>query len=272
MPAEKKSGRVAEKPGGRKPDFSEIAREALVCHLCGCSLHGSVYTSDGHAYCGENCYLKKMEFHFLESEIGAAYLAFAEALAKTLDMREHETGLHSKRVACHTMVLAKHFTDNREILRQVYWGALLHDIGKIGISDAVLLKQGPLTKNEWLEMQSHSQKGYSILSAIPSMRLAANIVLSHEERYDGTGYPHSLAGEDIVWGARIFAVIDTLDAMISDRPYRKGASFDKSKSEIISQAGIQFDPKVVDIFIAEEPVLRAMVDSKCVDVDLDNSE
>ncbi|VAX16711.1 hypothetical protein MNBD_NITROSPINAE04-2765, partial [hydrothermal vent metagenome] len=90
--------------------------------------------------------------------------------------------------------------------------------------------------------------------------------------YDGTGYPHGLAGEDIPWGARIFAVIDTLDAMISDRPYRKGASFDKSKSEIISQAGIQFDPAVVDIFIAEEPALRAMVDSKCVDVDLDNSK
>jgi len=233
-----------------------------VCHLCGCPVHGYGYFIEGYAYCGENCYLKQRQFHLLEFRIDNAYLAFAEALAKTLDMREHETGLHSKRVACHTMVLAKHFTNSKEMLRQVHWGALLHDIGKIGVSDAVLLKDGPLTKSEWIEMRSHSQKGYSIISAIPSMRLAADIVLSHEERYDGTGYPYGLVGVAIPWGARIFAVIDTLDAMISDRPYRKGSSFDHAKSEIINMAGVQFDPEVVDIFIAEESALREMTNTK----------
>ena len=262
MCGKKKSNQAAEKPEDRKPESNEIAKDVVVCHLCGCSAPNSGYTNDGYAYCSENCYLKEKEFHLLEFEINNAYLAFAEALAKTLDIREHETGSHSKRVACHTIALAKKFTDDKEILNQVYWGALLHDIGKIGISDAVLLKEGPLTESEWVEMRSHSELGYSILSAIPSMRLAADIVLSHEERYDGTGYPHGIAGTDIPWGARIIAVIDTLDAMTSDRPYRKGASFDNSKSEIISMAGVQFDPEVVDIFIAEESVMREMVDSK----------
>lgn len=270
MPRDSK--RAVEKPEDRKPDTNEIAKEAVVCHLCGCSLPGARYTGGGYQFCNESCFLKQKQFHLLEFEIDNAYLAFAEALAKTLDMREHETGLHSKRVACHTMVLAKHFTNDKEILRQVYWGALLHDIGKIGVRDAVLLKQGPLTKSEWSEMRSHPEKGCSILSAIPSMRLAAEIVLSHEERYDGTGYPHGLAGANIPWGARIFAVIDTLDAIVSDRPYRKGAPFDNAKSEIISMAGVQFDPEVVDIFITEESVLREMVKVKCESGHLDISK
>ncbi len=191
--------------------------------------------------------------------------AFAEALVAALDVREHETGEHSKRVACHTLVLARRFTRDPGQLRQIYWGSLLHDVGKIGIPDAVLLKPGPLSVSEQALMRAHPEKGYAILKRMPFMREAAEIVLSHEEHFDGSGYPRGLAGEAIVLGARLFAVIDTLDAMTSDRPYRKGVPFDAAKAEIVRLAGAQFDAAAVEAFLAEEPVLREMVAAKCTD-------
>ncbi|CAG0938657.1 putative cyclic di-GMP phosphodiesterase [Gallionellaceae bacterium] len=190
--------------------------------------------------------------------------AFAEALVEALDIREHETGSHSKRVACHTLVLARRFTTDPHQLHQIYWGALLHDIGKIGVSDAVLLNQGALNKNEWEEMRSHPEKGYHIVSQIPGMVEAAEIVRSHEERFDGSGYPRGLRGEQICFGARLFAVIDTLDAITSDRPYRKASSFEQARDEIVKMSGTQFDPLAVQAFLAEETTLREMVDAKCM--------
>ena len=190
----------------------------------------------------------------------------AEALAATLDAREHETGLHSKRVACHTLVLAKRFTDDADELHQVYWGALLHDIGKIGIPDAILLKQGALTEEEWHVMRRHPQIGYDILASAPALAEAALIALTHEERFDGSGYPRGLAGEAIPLWSRLFAVIDALDAITSERPYRKGAPFDTAKAEIVACAGRQFDPLAVQAFLAEEPTLRDMVTVKCGDL------
>ena len=187
----------------------------------------------------------------------------AETLVSALDLREHETGLHSKRVACHTLVLARQFTSDPNELQQIYWGALLHDIGKIGIPDTILLKPGPLADSEWIKMRTHPEKGYHLISQIPGMTDAANIILCHEERYDGSGYPKGLSGNDISLGARLFMVIDTLDAITSDRPYRKGSSFDVAKAEILRMAGSQFDPKAVDAFSAEEAVLREMVQLKC---------
>lgn len=195
--------------------------------------------------------------------VGTEREVFAEALVTALDAREHETGEHSKRVACHTLVLASRFTEDQEWLRQVYWGALLHDLGKIGIPDAVLLKPGPLSAEERALMHAHPEKGYGILKNISYMREAAEIVLAHQECFDGTGYPRGLAGEAICIGARLFAVIDTLDAMTSDRPYRRGVSFDAAKEEITRLAGRQFDPRVVAAFLAEEAVLREMVAVKC---------
>lgn len=190
--------------------------------------------------------------------------AFAEALAEALDIREHETGAHSKRVACHTLVLARRFTTDASQLRQIYWGALLHDIGKIGIADAILLKQGALNEGEWLEMRTHPEKGRRIVAQIPGMEEAAEIVLSHEERFDGTGYPRGLRGQQIPLGARLFALIDTLDAMTSDRSYRKAFSFDQARTEIASMSGTQFDPAAVQAFLAEETTLREMVAAKCM--------
>ena len=193
-----------------------------------------------------------------------ANAAFAEALAEALDIREHETGDHSKRVACHTLVLARRFTADTDRLRQIYWGSLLHDIGKIGIADAILLKQGALDEDEWREMRSHPEKGHRIVAQIPGMEEAAEIVLSHEEHFDGAGYPRRLKGEQISLGARLFAVIDTLDAMTSDRSYRKALSFDQARAEIVSMSGTQFDPAAVQAFLAEEATLREMVAKKCM--------
>lgn len=196
------------------------------------------------------------DYTFLEEE-------FAEALAEALDARERETGHHSKRVACHTLVLARHFTKEPAKLRQVYWGALLHDIGKIGIPDAILLKHGALTDEEWRVMRLHPEIGHRILSKVPVLEPAAEIVLTHEERFDGSGYPRGIGGNTIPIWSRLFAVIDTLDAMTSDRPYRKALSFEEAKAEIVAKSGAQFDPAAVNAFLAEQATLRAMVGDKC---------
>ena len=190
---------------------------------------------------------------------------FAEALAAALDAREHETASHSKRVACHTLVLARRFTRDPEVLKQVYWGALLHDIGKIGIADAILHKHGALDAAEWKAMRRHPEIGHAILERTPFLSQASEIVLTHEERFDGTGYPRGLAGDAIPLWSRLFAVIDTLDAMTSDRPYRKALSFDAARAEILALEGKQFDPTAVAAFLAEEATLRAMVAVECED-------
>jgi len=237
-----------------------MTEERRVCRHCGSSIGGSPYLRAGEEYGCEGCFLKaRQSREFSDAEHGA----LAEALAAALDLRERETGLHSKRVACHTLVLARRFTNDREQLRQIYWGALLHDVGKIGIPDAILLKPGPLTQAEQLVMRTHPEKGHAIVAGVPFLRDAAQIVLAHEECFDGSGYPRGLAGEAIPLGARLFAVIDTLDAMTSDRPYRRGLPFDTAKAEILGFAGTQFDPAAVEAFVAEEHVLREMVAVKC---------
>jgi HD-GYP domain-containing protein (c-di-GMP phosphodiesterase class II) len=128
-------------------------------------------------------------------------------------------------------------------------GALLHDIGKIGVSDQVLLKPGRLTPEEWVEMRRHPEIGARILSGIPFLGPAAEIVLSHQERWDGKGYPRGLGRDQIPLGARIFAVADAVDAITSDRPYRRGRSFSYAREEISRYAGSQFDPEVVRHFL-----------------------
>jgi HD-GYP domain-containing protein (c-di-GMP phosphodiesterase class II) len=186
------------------------------------------------------------------------YEDFAESLAAALDLREKETGLHSKRVASHTLILARHHYADAEMLREIYWGSLLHDIGKIGVPDSILLKPGLLSDDEWMVMRQHPEHGSRLLEKIPLFSLAAKIVLCHEERYDGSGYPNALKGDAIPLAARLFAVIDTLDAMTFDRPYRKGLPFDTAKTEIIRMSGSQFDPAAVETFLKEEQLLREM--------------
>jgi putative nucleotidyltransferase with HDIG domain len=233
-----------------------------VCRHCGTRIGALPYLRAGDEFCCEGCFLTSRQSDASDAA-ETEHHALAEALAAALDMREQETGLHSKRVACHTQVLARRFTSDRETLRQIYWGALLHDIGKIGIPDAILLKAGPLTNAEEEVMRTHPAKGHAMLAGMPFLQEAAQIVLSHEERFDGSGYPRGLAGEAIPFGARLFAVIDTLDAMTSDRPYRQGLPFDAAKAEILRFAGTQFDPAAVEALIEEERVMREMVALKC---------
>lgn len=234
---------------------------SVYCADCGKPAH--TLAREGAALVCENCLLNRALTLRSPETTEDLQARFAETLMEALDLRERETGLHSKRVACHTQVLARRFFSETEDLRQIYWGALLHDLGKIGIPDAILLKESPLNKEEWLLMQTHSDKGYEIVRKLPGMETAAAIVRCHEERYDGTGYPAGLRGEAIPLGARLFAVIDTLDAITSDRPYRKGRTFDVAAAEIVAMAGSQFDPRVVDAFLAEDATLRQLVARKC---------
>lgn len=231
------------------------------CRVCGAQLEDAAAGGCEEGRCCESCALERCKDE--ANGFAQAYEGFAEALVAALDVREHETGLHSKRVACHTLVLARRFVAEPARLRRIYWGALLHDVGKIGVPDTVLLKRGPLGEAEWVLMRAHPEAGRRILASMPAFDEAARIVLCHEERYDGSGYPAGLRGEDIPLGARLFAVVDTLDAMTSDRPYRRALDFDAAKAEIARLSGSQFDPLAVEAFLLEESVLRDMVAVKC---------
>jgi HD-GYP domain-containing protein (c-di-GMP phosphodiesterase class II) len=136
--------------------------------------------------------------------------------------------------------------DKADVIRR---GAMLHDIGKIGISDTILLKPGKLTDEEWVGMQKHPQIGYWILDGIEALKPASDVVLSHHEKYDGTGYPRRLRTEAIPLGARIFSVTDCLDVMTSDRPYRSALTYEEARTEIAQFSGTQFDPEVVKYFL-----------------------
>jgi putative nucleotidyltransferase with HDIG domain len=192
--------------------------------------------------------------------IAAAYGSTLSALVHALDAREHETSDHSQRVLRYTVAIAKKMgIAEGADLDDVGRGALLHDIGKIGVPDSILLKPGPLTNAEWVEMRRHPEVGYRILENIEFLRPAAQIVLAHQERWDGGGYPRKLKREEIPLGARVFMIADTLDAMTSDRPYRKAATFEEARAEISRCAGTQFDPQCVAAFAAlADDELRAL--------------
>ena len=173
-----------------------------------------------------------------------------EALGGALDLRDDETAGHSRRVSRYCLTMAKTMGCTSEQLKHIVRGAYLHDIGKIGIPDAILLKEEKLTAEEMAIMQSHVRVGYELVSRIAFLAPAAEIVLTHHERFDGTGYPQGLREEEIPLGARIFGVADTLDAMTSDRPYRQALPFSAAQAEIIRESGRQFDPEVVRVFLS----------------------
>ncbi|MDP1824617.1 MAG: response regulator [Archangium sp.] len=182
-------------------------------------------------------------------DVSTTYQNTLLALVTALDAREHETSDHSQRVVEYTTAIAHIMAIKGPELDEIGRGALLHDIGKIGVPDAVLLKPGKLTPEEWVEMRKHPDIGFSMIAPIPFLSIPSQIVLSHQERFDGRGYPRGLAREEIHIGARIFSVADTLDAMTSDRPYRKGTTFANAIEEIHRCSGTQFDPQVVKAFL-----------------------
>jgi putative nucleotidyltransferase with HDIG domain len=187
------------------------------------------------------------------SELESNYQMTLEALVAALDAREHETFSHSLRVRAYTRCLARRGGFPPALLPSLEQGALLHDIGKIAVADAILLKPAKLTAEEWVEMRKHPVAGDEMLKRVPFLRPASAIVRHHHERFDGTGYPDALKGAEIPLGARLFAVADTLDAMTSDRSYRKGPGLEAARTEIQRYSGTQFDPHIVDLFLKIHP-------------------
>jgi PAS domain S-box-containing protein/putative nucleotidyltransferase with HDIG domain len=185
------------------------------------------------------------------TELFMAYDATIEGWSAALDLRDEETRGHSQRVTEMTVKLARSLGLGEEELAQVRWGALLHDIGKMGVPDGILLKPGPLTDEEWVLMKKHPTFAYEMLSPIHYLQSALDIPYCHHEKWDGTGYPRGLKGKQIPLVARIFAVVDVWDALISDRPYRKAWSEEKVREHIQAGAGTHFDPQVVKTFFLE---------------------
>ena len=182
------------------------------------------------------------------SDLERSYDITLEALGDALDLKDSETEGHSKRVTAFTIAIARAMGLAAERIRIIARGAFLHDIGKMAIPDAILRKPGPLTEEERAIMREHCYRGYQMLRKIPFLTEASEIVYAHQEKYDGTGYPRGLKGDDIPLGARIFAVADTLDAITSDRPYRAAQSIGAARAEILLFEGRQFDPSVVRVF------------------------
>ncbi len=182
-------------------------------------------------------------------DLERSYDITLEALGDALDLKDSETEGHSKRVTAYTIALARAFGLSSEMIKVIARGAFLHDIGKMAIPDEILRKPGKLTAQEQELMREHCERGYKILRKIPFLHEAAEIVYSHQEHFDGKGYPRGLSGNAIPIGARIFSIADALDAITSDRPYRGAKSFDAARLEILRCSGTQFDPLVVDEFL-----------------------
>jgi putative nucleotidyltransferase with HDIG domain len=187
----------------------------------------------------------------MAEQLRQTYDGTLEALVSALDARDRETKGHSLRVAKYMMEIAFHMgvQPGTEEWVDMQRGGLLHDIGKIGVSDTILHKPDKLTEEEWVDMRRHPKIGYDMLKDISFLSGAAKIVLAHHERFDGKGYPRGLATDEIPIGARIFVLADTFDAMTSDRPYRKALSVEASREEIIRCSGTQFDPRCVQAFL-----------------------
>lgn len=200
-----------------------------------------------------------------------SYMEVIGAMVATAHARDHETIGHSFRVARYAVALARRVGINEETLSAVEWGALLHDVGKIGVPERVLRKRGPLTEPEMAVMREHPRRGYQMLKGLLFLGTGLDIVLSHHERWDGTGYPNGLSGERIPLSARIFSVVDTYDAITSDRPYRAARSHREAAAELRRVSGSQLDPEVVERFleIPEQELADLQDLTREVDSDID---
>lgn len=193
-----------------------------------------------------------------------SYVEAVGAVVTAADARDHETAGHSFRVALYAVALAKAMGIRGDELKALEWGSLLHDVGKMVVPDEILRKSGPLTEEEWLIMKQHPGWGYEMLAEVRFLQPAAiDVVYSHHERWDGQGYPRGLEGEQIPLVARIFAVVDTYDALTSDRPYRRACSHSQALVELGRVAGQQLDPAAVEVFCGLSEVELRRLRSLC---------
>jgi len=200
-------------------------------------------------------------------DLHEAYRATLEALGSALDSRDVGTESHSRRVHGYALATARAYGVPEADIPDLEHGVLLHDIGKIGIPDAILLKPGPLTPEEWKTMRRHPEIGKRLIENVPFLFGAIPIIYCHHEKWDGSGYPRALQGEEIPVGARIFSVVDAFDAMTFDRPYSKAVPFQAAFTEITRCSGSHFDPTVVDAFLRVpgkllEEIRRKSVESR----------
>ncbi|MGB2951763.1 MAG: HD-GYP domain-containing protein [Gaiellaceae bacterium] len=191
------------------------------------------------------------------ARLADSYATTVRALAAALELRDDMTGNHAERVTRLALGLARRVVPRLADDPQLEYGFLLHDVGKIGVADAILLKPGPLDEDERRAIELHPLHGQRLVAQIPYLNgLARQVVLSHHERWDGAGYPNGLSEEEIPLAARIFALADTFDAMTTDRPYRRALPVEDAVREIEQQAGRQFDPELAPEFISLLPELR----------------
>ena len=182
-------------------------------------------------------------------QIEQSYEDTLQSLGAAIDLRDNETGGHSQRVCRYSLEIARAMGWQEKELGSLARGAYLHDIGKLGVPDGILLKPGQLTAEERKIMQGHAQIGFDLVKDIPFLADATEVVLMHHERFDGSGYPQGLKGEAIPLSARIFAIADTLDAITSERPYQRAGSFESAREIIRRLSGTAFDPQVVNVFL-----------------------
>lgn len=240
--------------------MEQKSEHLLSCPNCGMPVEGNRFVTrkDGAIRC-EHCYFKDTYLDGIVHFIDTAYLVTLEAFVNAIDAREHEVGNHSLRVTEFALVIAKACGVQGRDLVDIYCGALLHDIGKIGVPDAVLLKKGPLTPAEQEVMHRHPETGFRIIGHIGYFARAAEIIHTHHEHYDGTGYPRHMKGEAIPHGARVFAVADALDALTVKRPYREALVFGDAQEEIRKESGTIFDPEVVEAFFKVSDELKEYI-------------
>lgn len=202
--------------------------------------------------------LEIRRYEAARSELLASYEASINGWVRALDLRHEETANHTQRVTAATCLLASFMKFEGEAIENIRRGAILHDIGKIGISDDVLTKAGPLTDEEWVIMRRHPETARDFIAGVPFLLPALDIPYCHHERWDGTGYPQGLKGEAIPLPARIFAIVDVWDALSHDRVYKKAWPREKVIEHITSESGKHFDPNVVEVFLAHLPELEAL--------------
>jgi putative two-component system response regulator len=192
---------------------------------------------------------QRQELEILHGELVVSYDKTIEGWSRALDLRDKETEGHARRVTEQTVRLAIRAGMNEEELKHVWRGAILHDVGKLGIPDSILHKPDKLTEEEWRIMRKHPIYAHDWLASIEYLKPALDIPYCHHEKWDGTGYPRGLKGEEIPYPARLFAIVDVWDALTSDRPYRAAWSKEKALEYIQAQSGSHFDPGVVELFL-----------------------